>query len=630
VKSAVVFLLALGLTITSLAQSPPPTPIPLEFFGIHMSEGASTFLTPVPPPIVVGAGGKGAATNWPYLEPARGTYDWAGLDAVTIFNQQTGRPVFEGYQEQPLWTVSDTTACYAATAGVESCPAPPTDVFTSAACQAPLSGTTTTNCQFKEFVTSMVSRYKHTGVQTGCTSANPQCHGVIAMYEFWNEPPYALGPGHCAIGTSCMPLASFVQMASDWYYTIKGIDPQALVCSPALSLVPNHPSYTQFMSSFLSSGGAAIPFDCWDFHINEPTPEAQIADISTYTGLLSANGISNPLMHATEAGRWSVGNCNAIAAADEQAYIGRIELIYWSNNVKAHYWYAYSSCAPLSNLPTSSTLTPLGVAYGNVESWMVGSTMTSACGPSGSFWTCGLTLANGHKALVVWNPVFQSDATATYEPASQYTRWHDLNGNTGVVSAAMEIGESPILFEAAGGGQTPDFTISASPATITVTAAGQSGTTTLTITPLGGFNQSLSYSCSGLPSEATCSFTAVSATSETLTIGTAAPSAKLQLRPGQSDRLCLAMLVPGLFGLLVLPAVNWKRSLHAVRLLTIIAILTYSVFLTVGCAGFSNSGASGNPGNPGTPIGNSSVVVTATTGGSNPISNKITVLLTVQ
>src|ERR1017187_591174 len=105
-KCAAIFLFALELTITAWAQGPSPSPIPADFFGIHMGVGSSNYLTAVGPPMVVGAGGKGAVTNWPYLETARGRYDWAALDAVTIFNSHTGKPVFESYQEQPLWAVS--------------------------------------------------------------------------------------------------------------------------------------------------------------------------------------------------------------------------------------------------------------------------------------------------------------------------------------------------------------------------------------------------------------------------------------------------------------------------------------------------------------------------------------------
>lgn len=529
-KSSVVFF-AFVLTITGWAQSQLPTPIPLDFFGIHMNEGPSSFTTTALPPIVIGSGGKGAATNWPYLETARGTYNWEALDSVAAFNQTTGKPVFEGYQEQPLWAVSETTACYAATLGIDSCPAAPSDLFTVASCQGPLADTTTTDCMFKEYITSMVKRYNHSGTQTGCTTSNPQCHGVFDFYEFWNEPPYSIGPvSGCPVASTCMPIASFVQMASDWYYTIKALDSQAKVCSPSFLPSSAGSGASTFISTFLANGGAAIPFDCWDFHINETVPEAQIADITTFTGILSANGISNPLLYATEAGRWEVGNCDAIDAADEQAYVGRIELIYWSNDVKRHYWYAYSTCAPLSNQPTASTLTSLGIAYGNVESWMVGATMTSPCTLSNSFWTCGLTLANGHQALAVWYNVFQSAATTNYTPASQYTHWYGLNGKTGAVGGSVTVGESPILLEAGSSSSAPDFSLSVGSSSMTVTQGGQA-TNTVTVTPHNGaFTNVIAFSCSAEP-EATCTLSPQSVTpgstpaTSTLTISTQASSA---------------------------------------------------------------------------------------------------------
>ena len=71
------------------------------------------------------------------------------------------------------------------------------------------------------------------------------------------------------------------------------------------------------------------------------------------------------------------------------------------------------------------------------------------------------------------------------------------------------------------------FNISANPTTVTRVRPGQSGNTTVTVTPLGGFNQSVNYSCTGLPAGATCNFAAASATSETLTIATSGPSASL-------------------------------------------------------------------------------------------------------
>lgn len=171
-----------------------------------------------------------------------------------------------------------------------------------------------------------------------------------------------------------------------------------------------------------------------------------------------------------------------------------------------------------------------------------------------------------------------------------------------------------------------DFKIAANPTTVSVPAPGKGGTTTLTITPLGRFFQTLSYSCtSGLPLEATCSFTAVSATSETLTIATMAPSARLDKTPlGRSRGLFYALLLPGFLGLMV-SAGNRKRRLRAVRLSGLMAVLALSTLWMPACGG-GNSTVS----NPGTPTGTSSVVVMATTGGTSALSHTVTVTLTVQ
>jgi sugar lactone lactonase YvrE len=60
---------------------------------------------------------------------------------------------------------------------------------------------------------------------------------------------------------------------------------------------------------------------------------------------------------------------------------------------------------------------------------------------------------------------------------------------------------SPQTVSLAGSG--PDFTISASPTTITVTR-GNSGRSTLTLTPLGQFNQPINLTCNGVPANTTC------------------------------------------------------------------------------------------------------------------------------
>jgi hypothetical protein len=144
---------------------------------------------------------------------------------------------------------------------------------------------------------------------------------------------------------------------------------------------------------------------------------------------------------------------------------------------------------------------------------------------------------------------------------------------------------------------------------------------------MGGFSQTLTYSCAGLPSGASCTFAATSGTVETLTIQTSASSAQLHKAPfGRTSTLFYALLLPGFFGL-VGSGGNRKRNLHAVRLLGLFVLLTVSTLGMLACAGVSSASQSNNLG---TPAGQSSVTVTAATGGTNPLNHSVTITLIVQ
>jgi subtilase family serine protease len=166
-----------------------------------------------------------------------------------------------------------------------------------------------------------------------------------------------------------------------------------------------------------------------------------------------------------------------------------------------------------------------------------------------------------------------------------------------------------------------DFKIAANPTTVSVTAPGQSGTTTLTITPLGGFSQAVTYTCTGLPSEAACTFP-TAATGGTLTITTMAPSARMDKSPlRRSKGLFYALLLPGFLGLVV-SAGSRKQTLRGLRLLSFIAVLALSTLWMPACGGGSST-----PSNPGTPAGTSTVTLTATAGS---LSHKANITLTIQ
>jgi subtilase family serine protease len=176
-----------------------------------------------------------------------------------------------------------------------------------------------------------------------------------------------------------------------------------------------------------------------------------------------------------------------------------------------------------------------------------------------------------------------------------------------------------------------DFTVSlpSSPTTVTVSAPGGKGTTTLTITPEFGFDQAVSFSCTGLPSEATCSASGVTPNGgpimTTLTITTMAPSASLRHKFGGGG-LFYALLLPGLLGVMWLPLGNRKSRFHRARLLGLtMGLICLSLWLPA-CGGTSTPPT---PPNPGTPAGSTTVSIVAA-GASGAPSHAVEITLTIK
>jgi N-acetylneuraminic acid mutarotase len=167
---------------------------------------------------------------------------------------------------------------------------------------------------------------------------------------------------------------------------------------------------------------------------------------------------------------------------------------------------------------------------------------------------------------------------------------------------------------------TPDFSIAPSPSSFTVTA-GQSGTTKITVTPLYGFNSAVSFTCSGLPTGATCSFspstvTPPGTTSTALTVTTSASSASLR-------RNSLPWL-PGSALATALCCLGCKKR-RRFQLLLLLAVSTACLSFFVGCGGGGSSGGGGGGGGQRQPV-ISTVTVTATSGS---LSHTTTFTLTV-
>lgn len=184
-----------------------------------------------------------------------------------------------------------------------------------------------------------------------------------------------------------------------------------------------------------------------------------------------------------------------------------------------------------------------------------------------------------------------------------------------------------------GGGSAP-FTLGAGPTQLTV-SAGQSASTTITLTPNAGFSQPVNFSCGGLPVGASCSFNPASVTpaggpiNTILTITTNGGPVALLPSSASSTMFAFA-LTPFVF----LPiGILLRRQPSGHRLFSIMAgfVATLTLAGMLSCSSSdspsppptTNSG--GSPAN-GTPAGTSNVTVTATSGSS---SSGVPVALTV-
>ncbi len=153
-----------------------------------------------------------------------------------------------------------------------------------------------------------------------------------------------------------------------------------------------------------------------------------------------------------------------------------------------------------------------------------------------------------------------------------------------------------------------DFTVTVNPGSLSI-PWGQSGSVQLTITPQNGFNQTISFTCSGLPAGATCSFLPptltpnVGAVTTTLTITTTVTAKQRRNRhlPWTATSVMLAICSLG---------IGVRRS-PKLTCLMLLALAMAATGLLIGCGGgfATATGSSTNS----TPV-SSNIAVTASGG----------------
>jgi hypothetical protein len=169
---------------------------------------------------------------------------------------------------------------------------------------------------------------------------------------------------------------------------------------------------------------------------------------------------------------------------------------------------------------------------------------------------------------------------------------------------------------------TPDFSVSVSPASLSLTA-GQSGTTTVSVTPVNANALTapmfVTLSCSGFPDQSSCAFTpenveilpnATAAVTSSMLVTTASGTQSASLAKHDESPVSWAVLLPGAFGFAGLAfAARRRRWLSRMVVIAFLGLVT-TLGMTA-CAPRYNYFNHGPPHNLPTPSGTYTLKVTA-------------------
>jgi hypothetical protein len=172
----------------------------------------------------------------------------------------------------------------------------------------------------------------------------------------------------------------------------------------------------------------------------------------------------------------------------------------------------------------------------------------------------------------------------------------------------------------------PGFLAVSGPSDVTIATPGESGTTAMGIIASSNFTKAISFACTGLPTEATCSSTSLSGAGPanvafaTITVSTTGPHT-VSVRSNTQRYYFAALLGMGLpFGICLVFAPRWRRNNLLALMLLFIAIAVPA------CGGGNGGGSSKQHQDPGTPAGSYAITVTAT-GGSQTQQGTFTLVV---
>jgi hypothetical protein len=401
----------------ALDLTPPRTPVPKSFFGIHMHNAATTTRWPE------GKIGSwqlvDAHVNWHNLQPERLRWNFQILDRYSSISSTKNIDLLLPLAFPPQWASARPTERGPYGPGTA---APPANID-----------------DWRRYVLQVAERYK----------------GRIQTYSIWDEPNEK--------GFFSGSQSELINLVEEAFKIIKKIDPLNKMVSPGFV----GPGSVRWFDEYLGKGGSEYA-DIIGYHFYTPVggvnkhkeqrPEAMIQMARHVRSVMGKHHIQNRPLWNTGIGYWnenSDGTPKNMAGVDSRwirlspeiaaAWIARSFILCWALGMERVFWYSWDHENMGLIEPTTKVMKPAGKALQTTAAWLVGSTV-GHCQESESVWTCELGRGNVRKAWIIW----REEGTQEIKLPSEFNgqEYLTLTGGPRALrspAASVVIGEQPIL-----------------------------------------------------------------------------------------------------------------------------------------------------------------------------------------